>query len=103
MINPYSKNKDNAIRVLETISDYLHDNGKLGGVYKDRSRYSSIIDTESKLFNSLYGLTKDAIVTVHGITNDVMMNEVEAYKNGDIDLDTAVSSIQRKEDIYLNE
>ncbi len=103
VINPYSKNKDNAIRVLETISDYLHDNGKLGVVYKDRSRYSSIIDTESKLFNSLYGLTKDAIVTVHGITNDVMMNEVEAYKNGDIDLDTAVSSIQRKEDIYLNE
>ena len=103
VINPYSKNKDNAVKVLETISDYLRDNGKLGVVYKDRSRYSSVIDTDSKLFNSLYGLTEDAVVTVHGITNDVMMNEVEAYKNGDIDLDTAISSIQRKEDIYLYE
>jgi hypothetical protein len=103
VINPYSKNKDNAVKVLETISDYLHDNGSLGVVYKDRSRYSSIIDTESKLFNSLYNLTEEALVTVHGITNDVIINEVEAYQNGDIDLDTAISSIQRKEDIYLNE
>ncbi|MBR5177422.1 MAG: hypothetical protein IKW90_01320 [Lachnospiraceae bacterium] len=103
VINPNSKNKENAVKVLETISDYLRDNGKLGVVYKDRSRYSSVIDTDSKLFNSLYDLTKDALVTVHGITNDVMMNEVESYKNGDIDLDTAISSIQRKEDIYLYE
>ena len=103
VINPYSKNIDNAIKVLEAMSEYLHDNGSLGTVYKDRSDYSSVIDTGSKRFTSLYALTGDALVTVHGITNDVMMNEVEAYQNGNIDLDTAISSIQRKEDIYLNE
>ena len=103
VINPYSKNIDNAIKVLEAMSEYLHDNGSLGTVYKDRSDYSSVIDTGSKRFTSLYALTGDALVTVHGITNDVMMNEVSAYQSGNIDLDTAISSIQRKEDIYLNE
>ena len=55
------------------------------------------------MFKELYEIKEKAIIGDDSVLNDIFLNEVPAYQNAEIDLDTAIKSMQRKEDAYRNE
>lgn len=103
VINPYGKNKDKAIKLLESLAELIRENGTNGLIYKDITNYGQGFDTESEVFRGLYQIRENAIVAESGIVGDIYTNEIPAYQRGEIDLDTAIKSVQRKEDAYRNE
>ena len=103
VVNPNGKNRENAIRLLECLSEYLRETGKIGVYYKDAADYPDTVDTETSVFKQLYDINSRAVVADFGILNEICLNEIRQFQNHTIDLDTAVKSIQRKEDAYRNE
>lgn len=103
IVNPNGKNRDKAIHFLEDYSEYIRKNGNAGMIYKDISDYPDFYSTDSKIFNDVYDICKDALVMDHGMANDYYFNEITDYQSGKIDIDTALRSMQRKEDAYRNE
>ena len=103
IVNPNGKNRDNAIKVMEQLMIYMRESGKLGAVYKNLEDYPESINTETQIFKSIYDINSNAIVTDHGILNEILNNEIREFQKGNIDLDTAIKSMQRKEDAYRNE
>lgn len=103
-INPYSQNKENAVKMLEELAanyfDYL-------GVYpctylfEDKGVYPENYLPESQLFDDIYDICKNGyirayhVLTAHG--------DIEEYQNGKITLDKAIEMYQREVDIWLNE
>ncbi len=103
VVNPNGKHLENAIKLLEIISEEQKETGSLGVVYKNLSDYPSGINTETDAFKKIYEINSNAIICDHGIANDIYVNEIREYQNGTIDLETAIKSMQRKEDAYRNE
>lgn len=103
IVNPNGENIENALKVMESLAVYIRESGKLGIVFKEVSEYPDSIDTESESFKTLYDINSRAIVADYGITSDILLNEVRRFQKKEIDLDTAIRSIQRKEDAYRNE
>lgn len=102
IVNPNGKHKENAIRFLEDYSEYIRENGMAGLIYKDRKDYPDYyLDIET--YNDIYEICKDALVMDHGMGNDYFYNEIKDYQSGEIDIDIALKSMQRKEDAYRNE
>ena len=103
VINPYGKNRDKAVRVMESIVKRSKQSGINGIIYSDINEYGSGFNPDSKLFKELYEIKEKAIIGDDSVLNDIFLNEVPAYQNAEIDLDTAIKSMQRKEDAYRNE
>ena len=103
VINPKGKNIDKALKYMESLADYLRKSGTLGIIYKDIGSYGGSYDTSSDIFRTIYDINRDAIVTDHGMINDLLTNEIMSYQHKNIDLTTAIRSMQRKEDSYRNE
>ena len=103
VINPYGKNRDKAVKVMESIVERSKQSGINGIIYSDINEYDPDIDPDSKLFKDLYEIREKAIIGDDSVLNDIFLNEVPAYQRAEIDLDTAIKSMQRKEDAYRNE
>ena len=104
VVNPYGKNKENALKLLEVIAEEIRKNGSGGVMYKDFDDYSTEhYDTTSDVFKTIYDINSNAVVSGFGLSGDYFCNEVREYNKGNIDLDTAIKSMQRKEDAFRNE
>ena len=104
VVNPYGKNKENALKLLEVLAEEIRKNGSGGVMYKDFDDYSTEhYDTTSDIFKTIYDINSNAVVSGFGLSGDYFCNEVSEYNKGNIDLDTAIKSMQRKEDAFRNE
>ena len=113
VVNPYGKHRENAVKLLEALAIEMRENGNLGVSYKDPADYLSVsytdlkepkgIDTESRAFKAVYEIVSNAVICDYGMINDYLLNEIRNYQYGNIDFETAIKSMQRKEDAYRNE
>ena len=113
VVNPYGRHRDNAVKLLEALAVEMRENGNLGVSYKDPADYLSVsytdlkepkgIDTESRAFKAIYEIVSNAVICDYGMINDYLLNEIRNYQYGEIDFETAIKSMQRKEDAYRNE
>jgi len=113
VVNPYGKHRENAVKLLEALAVEMRENGNLGVSYKDPADYLSVIytdlkepkgiDTESRAFKAVYEIVSNAVICDYGMINDYLLNEIRNYQYGEIDFETAIKSMQRKEDAYRNE
>ena len=113
VVNPYGKHRENAVKLLEALAVEMRENGNLGVSYKDLADYHSVLyedlkepkgmDTESKAFKAIYEINSNAIISDYGMINDYIVNEIYNYQYGNIDFETAIKSMQRKEDTNRNE
>lgn len=103
IVNPNGKNKEKAVRFLEDYVEYIRKNGIGGVMYNDTEDYPEHYYTDTDTFRDIFAICKDALVMDHGMANDYYYHEIAEYQRKMIDLETAVKSMQRKEDAYRNE
>jgi len=113
VVNPYGRHRENAVKLLEVLAVEMRENGNLGVSYKDPADYLSVsykdlkdpkgIDIDSKAFKAIYEIANNAVICDYGMINDYIVNEIYNYQYGKIDFETAIKSMQRKEDTYRNE
>lgn len=104
IINPYSKNKEAAEKLLEDIAtNYMSVRGGQA-VYsfllEDRSAYSSDYHPESQVFNDFYDIAKDGFIFCYEIDSAVICDN---YSRGLISAEEALEELQRQVNISLNE
>ena len=102
VINPNSRHKENAVKVLEAVTEFTHQTGQLGVVYEDIDAYPDFYETDSDIFKQIYDINKNAIFSPGGITESVWCNDIRPYQLKETDLDTVIKIIQEKE-TALNE
>ena len=83
--------------------EYIRKNGIGGVMYNDTEDYPEHYYTDTDTFRDIFAICKDALVMDHGMGNDYYYHEIAEYQRKMIDLETAVKSMQRKEDAYRNE
>ena len=103
VVNPYGDHREKAIEFMEKYAAYLRENGRIGYIFKDKTDYPDSVHPDSSAFQALHEIYEKAIVMDYGVTADIFYNEISDYQQGKIDLDTAIKSMQRKEDAYRNE
>lgn len=103
VVNPYGKNKENAMKLMDQISELVKEKGITGVVYKEPKENEERFTIDTGIIKKLYSIKKNAIVKETGVAADIFINDIPAYQRGEIDLDTAIKSMQRKEDAYRNE
>lgn len=108
-INPYGKNKESAIRVLETIAENYPDMTD-GGVYdifnypfikKDRADYVDKYRTDSALFGDFFTIAENGFVHEYQLASE--RNDIDLYQSGKITLDEAIEMYSREIGAWLNE
>lgn len=108
-INPYGKNKEAAVKVLETIAENYSDLTD-GGIYeifnypfikKDREDYGEKYSPESRLFGDFYAIAKNGFVHDYQLLS--ARNDIDLYQSGKISLDEAIEMYAREVGAWLNE
>jgi hypothetical protein len=103
-INPYSKNKERALKYLEAITEAPFDfiTGYTSVMFfKDKSMYADKYDITQPAFEDIYNI----------ISNGMFKNStffpsdsiITDYQSGKLTLDEAVAAIQREAEMWLNE
>lgn len=108
-INPYSENKEAAIKVLEAIAEN-YDALAEGSAYeafrypfikKDKADYGQRYHTDSDLFSDFYEIAADGFVHEYQIMS--AREDIDRYQSGKLSLDEAIAMYQREVDFWLNE
>ena len=105
LINPYSENKEAALKVLELLaSDYFKYTGNTlsGFMYEDKSMYPESYHPDSEIFNDFLNIIDDN-TTMAYYTFSVQRLDIDDYQAGKLTLEEAVAEYQRQVDIWLNE
>lgn len=97
VINPNSRHKENALKVLEAVTDFNHQTGQLGVIYENISDYPEFYETDSDFFKQIYEINKNAVFSAGGITLSVWGNDIKPYQQKKTDLDTVIKTMQDKE------
>ena len=97
VINPNSRHKENALKVLEAVTEFNHQTGQLGVVYENISDYPEFYETDSDFFKQIYEINKNAVFSPGGITLSVWSNDIRPYQQKKTDLDTVIKTMQDKE------
>ena len=97
VINPNSRHKENALKVLEAVTEFNHQTGQLGVVYENISDYPEFYETDSDFFKQIYEINKNAVFSPGGITLSVWSNDIRPYQQKETDLDTVIKTMQDKE------
>ena len=104
-INPYSENKEAALKVLETIaSDYFRYAGyytKYSLQFADKSLYPDYFHTDSEIFNDFFQIIDDMSFSIYTFYSP--RTDINDYQAGKLTLEEAVAEYQRQVDIWLNE
>ena len=104
-INPYSENKEAALKVLETIaSDYFRYAGyytKYSLQFADKSLYPDYFHTDSEIFNDFFQIIDDMSFSIYTFYSP--RTDINDYQAGRLTLEEAVAEYQRQVDIWLNE
>lgn len=97
VINPNSRHKENALKVLEAVTEFNHQTGQLGVVYENISDYPEFYETDSDFFKQIYEINKNAVFSPGGIALSVWSNDIRPYQQKKTDLDTVIKTMQDKE------
>ena len=97
VINPNSRHKENALKVLEAVTEFNHQTGQLGVIYENISDYPEFYETDSDFFKQIYEINKNAVFLPGGITLSVWSNDIRPYQQKKTDLDTVIKTMQDKE------
>ena len=97
VINPNSRHKENALKVLEAVTEFNHQTGQLGVIYENISDYPEFYETDSDFFKQIYEINKNAVFSPGGITLSVWSNDIRPYQQKKTDLDTVIKTMQDKE------
>ncbi len=103
-INPYSRNKENAVRMLEELAANFFD--YLGAypctyLFEDEDIYPENYLPGSRLFADIYDICKNGYISAYQV--NTVHGDIEEYQNGRATLDKAIEMYQREVDIWLNE
>ncbi len=103
-INPYSKNKEAATKLLEAISQSYYDviNTPTYLLFSDYEMYPETINTDSQLFKEFVAMSENSEILFYNI-NSVTYNTDFSYMYGEITLDEAIAERSRVVNIMLNE
>jgi len=97
VINPNSRHKENALKVLEAVTEFNHQTGQLGVVYENIDDYPDFYETDSDVFKQIYEINKNAVFSPGGISLSVWGNDIRPYQRKETDLDTVIKIMQDKE------
>lgn len=97
VINPNSRHKENALKVLEAVTEFNHQTGQLGVIYENISDYPEFYETDSDFFKQIYEINKNAVFSPGGIALSVWSNDIRPYQQKKTDLDTVIKTMQDKE------
>lgn len=103
-INPYSQNKENAVRMLEELAANFFD--YLGAypctyLFEDEDIYPENYLPGSQLFADIYDICKNGYISAYQV--NTAHGDIEEYQNGRATLDEAIEMYQREVNIWLNE
>lgn len=105
-INPYSKNKEAALKVLEAIAEnYFDITGPGGGanlMFKDTDIYPDHIDTDSQVFKEFLEMADNSVILFYNTNKETSLIDFE-YLYGEKTLDEAITERSRVVNIMLNE
>ncbi len=104
VINPYSANKEAAVKLLEDIAqNYMSVRGgqaKYSFLFKDKAAYSGDYHPDSQVFGDFYDIAKDGFVSTYEIDSAVICDD---FSKGLLSEKEALAELQRQVDINLNE
>lgn len=104
IINPYSKNKEAAVKLLEDIAgSYMSVRGgqaKYSFLLKDKSAYSADYHPDSQVFADFHGIASDGFIFTYEIDCAAVCDE---FSRGLTTEKEALAELQRQVDISLNE
>lgn len=103
VINPSSKNKEAAVKVLEAIAENFY---KLSGqtmtfLFEDKSMYPERYRVSSNIFNDFYNIMKNSELYKYILYSP--RPDIDEYQNGRATLEEAVEMYQREVEMWLNE
>ncbi len=105
-INPNSKNKEAATKLLEAIAKdlngYIGYSGSIKLLFKDISMYPKEVDTSSELFREYVKLAESCVIWPYNLELGAR-EDVAFYQNGTYSLDEAIAVRSREIDLMLNE
>ena len=104
-INPYSENKEAAVKLLETIAENyfsIISRNCMYFIFSDTSMYPETIDTESQLFKDFIAMSDNSEMLFYDF-NDVVSEIDHEYAYKELTLDEAIEERTRVVDIKLNE
>ena len=104
-INPYSENKEAAVKLLETIAENYYSivsSNCAYFIFSDTSMYPKAIDTESQLFKDFIAMSDNSEILFYDF-NDVVSEIDHEYTCMELTLDEAIEERTRVVDIKLNE
>ena len=104
VINPYSNNKEAAVKLLEDIAkNYMSVRGgqaKYSFLLEDKSAYSGDYHPDSQVFGDFYDIAKEGFIFTYEIESAVICDD---FSKGLISEKEALEELQRQADISLNE
>lgn len=107
IVNPYSKKKEAAEAYLGYIAETgLRFRTERTFLYKDKSMYADVFDTETPYFNDLYSLNENAAVVeaLAKLNSDSDVRPwVKEYQRSEITLDDYIANITRLMEMAENE
>lgn len=107
IVNPYSKKKEAAEAYLGYIAETgLRFRTERTFIYKDKSMYADVFDTETPCFNDLYSLNENAAVVeaLAEYNSDADVRPwVKEYQRGEITLEQYIANITRLMEMAENE
>lgn len=104
-INPYSKNKEAAIELLETIAQNYYEVTywySIPYIFSDMSMYPDAIDTDSQLFKDYIAMCNNSKMLLYSVNDEVSYIDWQ-YSRYELTLDDAIAERTRVVDIKLNE
>lgn len=104
IINPYSTNKEAAVKVLEAIArNYMSVRGgqaKYSFLLKDKAAYSGDYHPNSQVFGDFYDIASDGFIFTHKIDSAAICDD---FSRGLLSEKEALEELQRQVNIDLNE
>lgn len=105
MINPYSNNKEAAVKVLEEIAanyyDYAGYYNRFSFMFEDRSAYPEHYRPDSEIFGDFFNIAANGFIFPYQVFTS--HPDIEEYQNGRATLEEAVAMYQREVEMWLNE
>ena len=104
MINPYSDNKEAALKVLEEIATNYYDYAasyRFSFMFKDIAAYPEHYHPDSEIFNDFFNIVSNGFIFPYQVITS--HPDIEEYQNGRATLEEAVAMYQREVEMWLNE
>jgi hypothetical protein len=104
VINPLSRNKETAMKLLETIAaNPLEMIRERHFLTKDPEAYREYYDISQPGFHDLLQVFQDGMVVIGGYPGDYNNHYIAEYQSGRLTAEEAIMTLQREVEMWLNE